>query len=84
MNEEEMPPPMQPYKPPHQEPAHPGSDLTFKPAIGSCWWNHQWSAWEPYTQKMMRTLNGQNYQSFDYRQRRICLRCGFMQDRVIN
>lgn len=49
---------------------------------GSCFWRHKWAKWEQYTQPMISRRDGQHY--IDYRQRRICIRCGKMQDELVS
>jgi len=52
---------------------------------GNCFWGHKWGKWEQYEQPMMnvnyRTNKEINY--FEKRQKRICLRCGKIQDNII-
>jgi hypothetical protein len=55
----------------------------------SCFlWFHDWDKWTPYDAK--RTFvptegptAGQRIELNEFRQRRVCRRCGFMQDRVV-
>lgn len=49
---------------------------------GSCFWKHKWMRWEQYTQPMIARSNGQR--CIEYRQRRICIRCGKMQDELVS
>jgi hypothetical protein len=51
-------------------------------SLGSCFWKHKWGKWKQYSQTMISRDNGQRY--YDYRQQRQCLRCGKVQDELIN
>ena len=50
-----------------------------------CWMKHQWLAWEQYTHRYYYTslapqLQGKEFPQSALRQRRICVKCGTMQD----
>lgn len=60
---------------------------TYKPADGSCWWNHKWSQWEQYNVPVRGTLlggGGQIIEGIEMHQRRTCLRCGYMQNKKVD
>lgn len=45
-----------------------------------CFWFHQWSKWEAYKQPIQMVRRSALADSFEWRQKRQCLRCGRLQD----
>jgi hypothetical protein len=45
----------------------------------NCFFTHKWSKWEQYEQPYKR----QHELTFDYRQKRKCIKCGKVQDELI-
>ena len=46
---------------------------------GNCFFRHKWTKWKEYTENVV--IKGKD--SFDYRQKRTCLRCGKVQNKLI-
>lgn len=56
----------------------------------TCWFRHDWGKWEQYTQNYVRRTypgdrveNKQDLPRSRIRQKRLCLRCGAMQDKIV-
>lgn len=56
------------------------SDELKTPAMGSCFWSHQWSKWEQYMVNGSKFMATGKMESCSWlKQRRACIRCNKQQ-----
>ena len=55
---------------------------TIHSVSGNCFWRHKWTKWQQYRQPLIDRRTGKS--TYENRQRRLCLRCGKMQDEWVS